>query len=150
MARPRLVRVRFRSDGFPRYALLRAQPFEAAIAVLVFVQGVLGLSGVGPPVDILPPWWKYTVLAMYTLGGAAIFAGLAFVRGDIEALGLILLGTTVLSRGLVIANQLGWGIDAMISITFAVVLAGACFTRLRTLLPGGRELIVPTTNHREE
>jgi hypothetical protein len=128
-------------NGQTPTARLSLVPFEGAIAFLVMVQGTMGLLGVGPTLDIVPPWARTLLLILYMVGGLGILIGILFARGDVEAAGLIFLASALAARSYLIALDFGWSLNGVVTVTFGVVFVAACVTRFRNLVVGGRELV---------
>lgn len=118
---------------------IRLAPFESAIAVVIIVQAVTGLAGVGrldPIGAVLPGWATVGFQLAYLAAGLLLLFGVLRPRGDIEGAGLVLLGCVVLARGLMFGVLLGWGWQATTALAFSLAIAVACVARLH-LLAGG-------------
>lgn len=112
---------------------LLLQAFEIAFSLLFIVSGSLTLTGLSTPEPLeilLPVWLYYLMSSCYLIAGTSMFVGVLWPRGDIEGAGLALLIPLLTGRAILFGQLLGWGLDAIVSLTFSVVFSLACAARI--------------------
>ena len=120
---------------FRRLALA---PFETLIALLAIVTAVVSLLEVGGvaanPYDaVLPHWAADTFQAGYLLSGLLLLAGIGAARADVESAGLVVIAAAQATRAIVNVALIGAAVG-VVSVVFAVLVVGACGTRLWLLV----------------
>jgi len=130
-----------------RFARFRARtkvlPFERLIGYLVVISGVVGLAGrvgfgVTPdPLDVLFPSWVVVALhACYVVSGSLIVAGIGLANGRVEAMGLVVLGVSVVVRFAVAALVVGFTPDVVVLLALYVLILQSARDRVRALTRG--------------
>lgn len=117
---------------------LLTAPFEALIALFAIVTAVLGLARTGTIAAdaferLLPPWAAAGFQLAYLGAGLALIVGLLTGYAQVEAAGLVLLGTTQVTRAVANAAMLGPA-HSIGTVTFAALIVAACAGRLSVLL----------------
>lgn len=124
------------------YKRLSVQPFEAALALLTILSGILLLVRVGPPrtpspvTALLPEPLVFAFRMFYFASGVGMFAGLGWGYRNLEAFGLILLLTSLGGFTLTMLVVIGFKPLILGSVIGAVVFGIAAVMRLMALLRG--------------
>lgn len=113
-------------------------PFETLIGGLAIVTALISLLHVGGVAAnaydaILPHWAAVAFQAGYLLSGLCLIAGVGAARGDVESAGLVIISASQITRAIVNVALLGAAVGA-VSVAFAVLVVGACGTRLWLLI----------------
>jgi hypothetical protein len=125
-----------------KWSQVRLAPFEAAIAAIIVVQAIVAFGRWGivdPTTTLLPNWMTVLFNTLYLVAGALILTGLLWPRGDVEGAGLVLLAGTVMARGIMFGQLLGWQVRAVTSIAFALFVASAAVARILMLKKTSRQ-----------
>jgi hypothetical protein len=121
---------------------LAANPFEVLIGGLAVATSLIGLLQPGKlatdPLDVIMPHWAaVTFLLGYLLSGLCLLAGVGAGRADVEAAGLVIIAASQIARVIASVALLGAS-RTEVPIVFAVLVVGACGTRLWLLLRASR------------
>lgn len=112
-------------------------PFESLLAVIAIAScifGLLHLTYANPLDAVLGRNLTIAFELGYGVAGVLMLLGLGFAKGNVEAAGLVLLGSSGLVRCLVLWQLLGFTRDVAVALVFYVLIVGACVARLRSLL----------------
>lgn len=118
---------------------LAIYPFEAAVAVLLFVSGISGLLkyGVTDPVSaLLPMWLAVTLNVMTTLTGGLMLAGTMAGERRAELAGLLFLIGVVTCRFILFGVYFGFGSDFVTTGIFYTAIICAALVRLSSIRRG--------------
>jgi hypothetical protein len=112
-------------------------PFEVGFATLAIYRGIAGLFGYSVIADAfleLPGWLSLVTNILFAVSGLAIVWGLYRVRREMEVVGLILLGFSLVIRSTVVATAADGGDPAAVIIYVeTMVLSMSLFIRLWVL-----------------
>lgn len=123
-------------QAFHRVAVI---PFETAVALLLIISGVTGLTGTGviDPISALLPHWEATVIfAVSVCAGILAIGGILTAYRYAEMAGLLILAGYVADRFILYGYYLGFGGGFLTSAVFNAAVIWAVAVRLDTLRRG--------------
>lgn len=126
------------------WARVNTLPFETLLALLAVFSCIFGLLHVTSSTNTLDAALGEPLTVAFEIGygvaGLLMLAGLGFGKGNLEAAGLIMLGSNGLVRFLALWAVVGFTSGVAMALFFYLLIVGACVARLRSIL--NREVIV--------
>lgn len=129
----------------------RVLPFEALIAALAAISGLLGLVNIGgiakDPLDVALGIGLTSMFQVaYMVAGVCILIGLGLNKVNIEAGGLVLLISGTVVRFLAVLYVVGFNSLVGVTLVFYVLINAASVARLWTLYQGKVTVLLKVTN----
>ena len=117
---------------------LRVVPFEGWLAYAAIVAGGSGLIIESTnPLDLVLPGWAVAAFSVaYMAAGVAMIVGLLLGKSKIEAVGLVIVGMSIVVRQVATVGYLGWSGQVAFGLLVNIGLIVACWIRLRSLTAG--------------
>lgn len=132
------------------YSCQKPRPFEAMLGFICIYSGLAGIFNFGIVNNAFNELLNHDLLlvlnSIYLISGLAMFFGLGFNKANIEALGIILLATTLIVRIIISIWLLGISPIVINGYVFNFAFIFACIVRLITIVDNNKVLIKNGTN----
>lgn len=119
------------------YRRLEAVPWGVVITVLATVVGLVGVARLLPPsepLSVLIGSWQRVFDGVYLVAGLTMFFGIGLALRWLHAFGVVLLGTSVAIRLIVLVGVFGPSRQTVVGTAFYVAIEWAVIVNARALL----------------
>src|SRR3982750_1284275 len=117
------------------WAAVNDRPFKLALAVFAIYSGISGLAGFGSSNEIFSFYVAYPWLfhSLFIASGLLVGGGVLAHKTNIEAAGLLLVSTSMVSRFIIIIMTSGWQPQVHNILALSIIFTIACAIRIASI-----------------